>query len=297
MKFGKVENIAGIDFSLPTDYFQHLKVSDTERAKIYTGATSWINPAWKGSLYPEKTRKDDFLRLYSRNFNSIELNATHYRTPSDKSIETWLAETPDDFRFCPKILQAISHRNDMLASTDVVNNFIVQLSKIGEKLGQCFIQLPPYFKHKNLSYLDQFLQAWPMEMALAVELRDTEMHASKAYFSDYLEVLTKNNCSPLITDVSGRRDLLHMAVNNEKVFVRWVGNGLHETDFNRIKEWILRMETWAQNGVQEIYFMLHEPENLKTPEIAEFLARELENNQYLDHRGPKLIQEPPNLFS
>jgi uncharacterized protein YecE (DUF72 family) len=168
---------------------------------------------------------------------------------------------------------------------------------LGDKLGQVFLQLPPYFTYKNLPYLEFFLKAWPQEMPLAIELRDEEMHKSRSQFAEYFELLRKYNCSPLITDVSGRRDLLHMAVTNSKVFVRWVGNGLHPTDHERIKDWKARIIEWSKRGVNEVYFMLHEPENLKTPEIAEFMARELENIQYIQHRGPKLIEEPPNLFS
>ncbi len=301
MKFGRLENIENVNFTLPEDHAlssQFFKaVSNDRKAVVYTGATSWNNSDWKGTLYPQKTKKADFLRSYSRQFNSIELNATHYRTPSDKTIETWVNESPSDFKFCPKVLQAISHRKDMLTNKDLVNNFIVQLSKIGDKLGQTFIQLPPYFKESNLVYLDQFLSAWPKEMPIAVEVRDEALHQNAPSFKTYLETLARYGASPLITDVSGRRDLMHMAVISKKVFVRWVGNGLHKTDYSRLSEWIPRLESWSKKGVEEIYFMLHEPENLKTPEIGEFLARELENNQYLSHRGPKLIQEQPNLFS
>ncbi|GLR16324.1 DUF72 domain-containing protein [Portibacter lacus] len=298
MKFGKLDHIDHVDFTLPEDNeFFNVTPSDPVSMKIYTGATSWINPAWKGSLYSEKTKKSDFLRQYSSQFNSIELNGTHYRTPSDATIETWVNDSAEDFKFCPKILQAISHRHDMLTNKELVNNFIVQLSKLGDKLGQCFIQLPNYFKYSSLPYLEKYLAAWPEEMSLAVEVRDEELHQNRDHFHEYLELLSKYNASPCLTDVSGRRDLMHMANTNDKAFVRWVGNGLHKTDFERIKAWVTRFELWAEKGIKEVYFMLHEPENLKTPEIAEYLAGELENIQYIEHRGPRLIKEQPNLFS
>jgi len=296
MKFGKLDNVDQVDFSIPND--QLLFASPrSEKTTVYTGATSWNNNNWKGTLYPETTKKTDFISRYSEQFNSIELNATHYRTPSDNTIDIWYNETSKDFKFCPKILQAISHRNDMLHNEELVNRFIVQLSKLGDKLGQCFLQLPPYFKYRNLPYLDAFLKVWPVEMPLAVELRNEEMHTNEKQFTSYIKTLTQNNCTPLITDVSGRRDLMHMTITNPTVFIRWVGNGLHKTDFERLKEWKGRINEWVSNGVKTIYFMLHEPENLKTPEIAEFFAQELENIQYIDHRGPKLIKEQPNLFS
>jgi len=297
VKFGKLENVDSVNFTLPEDRILLPVAKGQVATQVYTGATSWNNSEWKGTLYPKTCKKADFIRLYGKQFNSIELNATHYRTPSDKTLDVWVNETPEDFKFCPKILQAISHRNDMLTNKDLVNKFIVQLSKFGSKLGQTFIQLPPYFKFESLYYLDRFLKAWPQEMSLAVELRNGEMHKEQSKFEAYIEMLSKYNCNPLLTDVAGRRDLMHMTVNTSTVFVRWVGNGLHKSDFERIKEWKERVIRWNALGVEKIYFMLHEPENLKTPEIAEFFSQELQNIQYIDQRGPSLIKEPPNLFS
>ena len=302
MKFGKLENIDNVDFKLPADHeisneFLNNSPVSTARAIVYTGATSWNNLNWKGVIYDEKIKKNGLLGSYSKHFNSIELNATHYRTPSDNSINTWKNETPEDFRFCPKILQAISHRRDMTTNSDLVNNFILQIAKLEEKLGQTFIQLPPYFKHANLEYLEKFLSVWPIELSLAVELRDIGIHQSPEHLGEYLRLLRSFNATPLITDVSGRRDLLHMAVISEDVFVRWVGNGLVTSDYSRIDQWVIRLEEWAMKGVKRIYFMLHEPENETTPEIAAYLKDKLKNNQYIVHRGPELIQEPPNLFT
>lgn len=297
MKFGKVDNIENIDFRLPPDLDSSIAFESADHTFVYTGATSWNKSEWKESLYPKKCKKADFLKIYSAHFNSIELNATHYRTPSDKSIDIWKNESPDDFKFCPKVLQAISHRNDMLANKELLNRFILQLSKLENKLGQVFLQLPPYFKYKNLPYLRAFLKVWPQEMPLAVELRDEEIHKSPSHFQEYLEILREYHCTPLITDVSGRRDLLHMSLTTPRVFVRWVGNGLHKSDFERIRDWKNRVLQWSKRGVNEIYFMLHEPENLRTPEIAEFMAAELQGIESIIHRGPKIITEIPNLFS
>ena len=246
MKFGKLESIKDVDFALPNDHASNFEVIRPEMdgiAKLYSGATSWISPQWKNVIFSENAKKKDFLYEYSRQFNGIELNGTHYRTPTDKSIETWIKETPSDFRFCPKILQAISHRKDMLHNRDLVNNFVVQLSKFEYKLGATFIQLPPYFTHANLPYLERFLQAWPLEMKLAVELRNLSIYEDVGQFNDYLSILNKYNCIPVITDVAGARSLMHMAVNTDTVFIRWVGNGLHITDYNRIDEWTFRLFT------------------------------------------------------
>lgn len=296
MKFGKLEDISQVDFTLPSDYPIFPDLKSSEKAKIYTGATSWNNDHWKNVIYTDKTRKKDYGLVYSKHFNALEFNSTHYRTPSDSSIEKWINETVEDFKFCPKILQAISHRKNMVENKELLNKFIIQLSKFGDKLGTSFIQLPPYFKASNLHYLEAFLKVWPQEMSIAVELRDQGIHANTDDFKNYYDILTKYGAIPLITDVSGRRDILHMAVNSDIVFVRWVGNGLHETDYTRLEDWKCRIKNWADKGVKDVYFMIHQPDNEKTPEIAAFFDNLFENYEYIEHRGPKIIQKVPNLF-
>src|ERR1700690_166010 len=108
MKFGHIDEIAHIDFSLPQDHPLTAKVltgKPVKQPKIFSGLPEWGNDGFPGKIYPKGTKPKDFLKFYAPQFNSIELNATGYRIPSVKMVEGWLSNVQKGFIFCPKISQ------------------------------------------------------------------------------------------------------------------------------------------------------------------------------------------------
>ena len=77
MKFGKVDNVDEVDFSIPPDHpatDKVLKKSKTKDLKVYVGCGKWNKTDLK-NFYPRGTKSE--LEYYATQFNSIELNATH----------------------------------------------------------------------------------------------------------------------------------------------------------------------------------------------------------------------------
>ena len=71
--------------------------------KYHIGCSGFYNADWKGSLYPADSQNKDFLKLYSQIFDIVEINSTFYRKPTVKTLQKWVDETPDDFKFFIKI--------------------------------------------------------------------------------------------------------------------------------------------------------------------------------------------------
>ena len=113
---------------------------------------------WAGSVYPKGAKPKDFLKYYTQRFNTIELNSTHYGIPNEMTIQKWYGQAADDFKFCPKVLQRISHGSNL--PIDLIGTFCEAISGFKEKLGTCFIQLPPYFGIDRLPVLKHFLKKW-----------------------------------------------------------------------------------------------------------------------------------------
>lgn len=287
MKFGKVENLERIDFSLPPDDDSNKEYlsPNSGSCNCYIGATGWSMKEWKSKIYPPKAKPGEYLFHYSRQFNSIELNSTHYNLPKPELINKWKKQVPDDFRFCPKVWQQVSHRKDLGLKSGNLDRFIDTIILLGGKLGVCFLQLPPYFSIDRMNTLNSLINKWPHEITLAIEVRHESFY-SPSSFSEYLSLLRAFRIIPLITDVAGRRDILHSSLSREKSMIRWVGNGLHKSDYSRLEEWVNRLETWKQLGLTEIYFFPHEPDNLLTPEISEFLVDRLKKTTDINTRGP-----------
>ena len=137
----------------------------------------------------------------------------------------------------------------------------------------------------------RFLDIFPHEIPLVVEVRHESFFKPTAQSEDFFELLRARNTTAVITDVAGRRDVCHMRLTNGKALVRFVGNALHPTDYQRIDSWAARIKSWLKAGLQEVYFFTHEPDNLLAPELAAYccavFSREMPGTPV---RGP----QPPS---
>lgn len=300
MKFGKLENIEGIDFTLPEDHPNNSlrkQASPTNnKTRFYIGCTGWSTKEWKGKIYPDKTKAADFLTAYGKQFNTVELNTTHYRIPKPEYIQKWVDQTPKDFKFCPKILKFISHAKDLGTSNKRIKEFCDAISLFDDKLGMCFIQLPPYFGIDRLPIIEQFFKIFPKEIPLSIELRHGSFYESDDNLNRTIELIQKYHRTFLITDVSGRRDILHMALTSNSTMIRFVGNNLHSTDYTRLDTWINKLYSWQSCGMEEVYFFPHEPDNINAPEISQHLYHRITKFDNFMGRGPKMLQQQKTLF-
>lgn len=301
MKFGKLPNIENVDFSLPANAALTNQVLEqlpaSSQAHFYNGCTGWSMKEWVGKVYPKGTKTKDYLSIYAQQFNTIELNTTHYRIPTVETIDKWRAESAPDFRFCPKVPQTISHSRDIGMGNPQLRVFWDMISGLQEKLGCCFIQMPPHFGYQKLAVLKQFLSIWPNSIPLAVEVRHETWFDQPQHTQELLETLREFDKTAVITDVAGRRDVLHMGLTNGRTMIRFVGNGLVPSDYDRVDAWVERLSDWTQQGLQEIYFFPHEPDNLLAPEMAAYLHSKSQMIPNIQTRGPKMIEPDPEQLS
>lgn len=294
MKFGKITHPENLDFKLAPDpeVTQSTLANLPPRkgpAQIYAGCTGWSMKEWVGNVYPKKTKTKDYLKFYGQQFNTIELNTTHYRIPTIETIENWKKATPPDFRFCPKVVKQVSHARDMGIGSGLMMQFCENIQALGDQLGPCFMQLPPYWASDRYAQLDTFLKNWPKSIRLAIEVRHPSWFETPAETEKLLTLLRAYHVGAVITDVAGRRDVLHQGITTEFAMIRWVGNGLIDNDYSRIDEWIERLKSWIGQGIHEIYFFAHEPDNILAPEITLYLTQKTkERIPEAKLRGPTL---------
>lgn len=294
MKFGKLQDISKVDFSLPTDpsgttqLLASLPINPNP-LNVYVGCTGWSMKEWIGKIYPKGTKTNQYLHHYARQFNTIELNTTHYRIPKMETIQTWKKNTPDDFKFAPKIPQSISHSRDLSMNTNYTELFCESIFELGENLGCTFMQMSPYFDIKRLVLLEQFLIEFPKVIPLAIEIRHETWFNNSANSKRLFDLLEAHEVSTVITDVAGRRDVLHQRLTTDTAMIRFVGNALVPSDFTRINEWVQKLKSWHKQGLKEVYFFTHEPDNLLAPELADYMVQQVQKELNAVVRGPKFL--------
>lgn len=274
MKFGQVEDPSNIDFSLPKDHqktAEILKKSKSKKLDISVGCAKWNKTDLKG-FYPKGTK--DELTYYGTQFNSIELNATFYGMPSPEQVQTWKEKTPADFKFFPKITNTVSHFRRLLNITDVVTQFATAVLNFDEKLGMVFLQLHDNFKPKDYERLEKFVQDWPKEVPLAIELRNNEWFTDEEIFNKTCELFEKHQITNIIVDTAGRRDMLHMRLTTPVAFIRYVGANA-ESDYTRLDDWIERIKAWKSEGLEKLYFFVHQNIEKASPLLSAYFIENL----------------------
>ncbi len=294
MEFGRVptDELSSIDFTLPPDHPQTKKVLGGKKAtgaKVYVGCAKWGRPEWVGLIYPKGTKAADFLAHYAKHFNSIELNATFHQPHTRETIEKWADMTGKGFKFCPKVYQGVSHWKRLKDAQVETDKYIESIMGFGDKLGPVFLQVHDNFGLKSVEVLQEYLKTWPKEIALQLELRNTNWHIDSIMVDELMQQMQQLGIGFVLTDASGRRDVVHMRLTNSTAFIRWVGNSLHPTDYVRIDEWVLRIKEWLAAGIKEVYFLVHNHDEINTPVIGDYVVQKLNEVCGLKLERPSFI--------
>jgi len=291
MKFGQSENPESIDFRLPADdagTAEILKLNDKSKPlKVYVGCAKW-NKADLKNFYPRGTK--DELTYYSRQFNSIELNATFYNLPKREQVITWREKTPDEFRFFPKVTQSISHIRRLNEVQPLVEEYCDSISNFEAKLGMVFLQLHDNFGYKNYDRLVSFIGNFPKAIPLAVEMRNNEWFNNAAVSSEVYQLFEKHQITNILVDTAGRRDLLHMRLTTPFAFIRYVGANHPQSDRDRLDDWLNRLKIWVDQGLRDVYFFVHQNIEMESPFLSAYFIERLNKEFGLALQMPKLIE-------
>ncbi|MDP5171038.1 MAG: DUF72 domain-containing protein [Bacteroidia bacterium] len=282
MKFGKLPGIEGVDFSLPPLNERSLALlggQAHDHFEMFVGLSRWASKEWVGHLYPKGTKQVDYLAHYSKAYNTIELNSTHYRSPSIDQVKKWRDMAAPGFRFCPKIPQSISHYRKLMNISEELTLFVDAIAHFEESLGCSFVQLHDSFSPALFTNLAHFLAQWPTGFPLAVEFRHPDWFADRQLIPAACDLLEKHGIASVITDVAGRRDVSHSSLTSKIAMIRFVGNELHPTDFSRSQAWLERIALWRQQGLESLYLFPHEPGDMMASDLADFWIKEV-NKQF-----------------
>jgi len=294
MDFGRVpENeLSTVVFKLPKEpvWNNHmLKGIKSNNPKIYIGCAKWGRKEWIGKIYPKGTKDAQFLDEYVKHYNSIELNASHYKLYNAGDIKKWADKTHgNDFLFCPKVYQGISHFGNLKDKQILTDSFLAGITAFEKNLGPVFLQVSDKFGPKRKEELFEYLSTLPKDVVFFLEVRHADWFL-QAHFNELLLQLKKLNIGFVITDTAGRRDCCHMHLTVTKAFIRYVGNSLHETDYTRIDDWVNRIQYWLENGLTELYFFMHMHDEAFSPELTVYLVDQLNKVCKLNLQGPQFL--------
>jgi uncharacterized protein YecE (DUF72 family) len=141
-------------------------------ARLYVGTSGWAYPTWKPAFYPEKLAQKKFLNFYASKLNAVEVNYTFRQLVKETTIQNWIAETPEHFRFTIKAHQVLTHIKRLKNAEEFLKRFLGTLEPLERsgRLGPVLFQLPPNFKADH-AVLAEFLRSLPKTLRASFEFR------------------------------------------------------------------------------------------------------------------------------
>ncbi|QDT64636.1 DUF72 domain-containing protein [Calycomorphotria hydatis] len=220
------------------------------------GTAGYNQPGWKNVFYPRRMPQSEWLRIFSTQFNTVELNTTFYHIPAREHVLRWADQVDDDFEFCVKTWRGITHDaplknapSDMEAFLDIVRNF-------GSKLGVVLLQLGPDVADEQFDDLRHLLTTFPDDMRFAVEFR----HPSW-YRSETDDLLREHNIARVAAELEKYPIVKDLTPTTDFLYIRLLGRHNRFPDGNRemydptelLTEWSERIWKACVQEVKKIY--------------------------------------------
>lgn len=242
---------------------------------IRLGAQGWNYDAWVGPFYPSGTRPGDYLKVYARAFDTVEIDATFYAIPSVQTVRGWVSRVPAGFTFALKLPQEVTHERRFRRSADVLSEFCDRARELGDHLGPILIQCAPSFGVSELPALAEFLPQLDPSLRFAIEFRQ------RGWINDeVLALLRVHHVALALSDARWipRRWMLTLAERPtaDFAYVRWMGPDRDLVDYSRIQvDRSAELDAWAralpglQSRVRTVYgyvnnhFAGHSPASLR----------------------------------
>ena len=158
------------------------------------GTSGYNYPEWRGAFYPEKWPQKKMLPYYAERLDTVEINYTFYRLPTERLLAGWSAATPPGFRFTLKAPRRITHEARLADCESLTGAFCDAAVTLGDKLGALLFQLPPSFR-KNVDVLARFLGTLPPGVRSAFEFRHVSWHDA-----DVIELLQEHEVALCVAD-------------------------------------------------------------------------------------------------
>jgi len=188
-----------------------------DEKRLRVGTSSWSADSWRGPFYPAQAKAGEFLAHYARRFDTVEIDATWYRTPSESMVRKWERDTPEGFIFAAKVPSVITHQNRLIDCQPELKEFLRVMDLLGPKRGPLVFQFPYDFKPDQFDTLQKFLQQLPTGFKFALEVRHKGWLTERFY-----DLLRSRGIALVLLDLSWmpKLDLL----TTDWTYIRFIGD-------------------------------------------------------------------------
>jgi uncharacterized protein YecE (DUF72 family) len=217
--------------------------------RFYCGTSGWNYRHWVDIFYPRALPQSKWLQRYAQDFDTVEINNSFYRLPSQETFEDWESQAPEGFTFAVKASRYLTHMRKLKDPEEPLGRILGNAEGLGQKLGPLLYQLPPGWR-VNLERLEGFLSILPENLRHVMEFRGETWHTESVF-----DLLQKYNVAYCTMSAPGLP--CHILRTADFSYIR-MHNGGWDTEGNYTDEslgwWAERCGELLDQGDLYIYF-------------------------------------------
>jgi uncharacterized protein YecE (DUF72 family) len=217
--------------------------------ELHVGTSGWAYDDWAEVFYPKGTKAADRLAYYATQFDTLEINASFYRVPSQAAIDAWNARLPESYHLVVKGPKSVTHTARLRDCEEPLQYFLDRVLQL-RALRIILWQLPPSLS-KDLPRLEAFLNALPGQVRHAVEFRHVSWWDGEA-----ADLLARHGAAMVAVSHPGMPDSVQPTT--DFLFVRFHGMGksLYRYDYSRdeLLAWDERLRPFLRDRAVYAFF-------------------------------------------
>ncbi|HSC91067.1 MAG TPA: DUF72 domain-containing protein [Gaiellaceae bacterium] len=220
--------------------------------EVRIGCSGWNYAHWRdGVFYPPRCPARLWLDYYARHFDTVEVNATFYRLPRERSVAGWVAGTPPGFLFAVKASRYLTHVKRLTDLGTGIERFYERIAPLvaSPKLGPVLWQLPATFRRD-----DERLAA---ALAALPPGRHCFEFRHESWFADGVYALLRAHGAALVVGDDPRRPFQTLERTADWMFLRFHGGadeGTGDYSERELGRWAGRIAGWSERGDVLAYF-------------------------------------------
>src|SRR4029078_3736090 len=98
---------------------------------IRVGTSGWIYKHWRGLFSPADLPPRLWLRYYSDHFDTVEINNSFYRLPSDKAFDSWREQAPSSLLYAVKGSRFLTHMKKLKDPEEPIERILGRARLLG----------------------------------------------------------------------------------------------------------------------------------------------------------------------
>jgi uncharacterized protein YecE (DUF72 family) len=218
---------------------------------VHIGCSGWNHRDWRGAIYPEGLPARRWLERYAELFDTVEVNNTFYRLPSQSAVEGWVEQTPPGFVIAVKASRYLTHVKRLREMTRAATRYFNAIKPLADspKLGPVLWQLPASFQRDD-ERLGEALQEL-REGRHCFEFRHPSWFVPEVY-----ELLRRHRAALVIGDDPERPFQSH-EITTDWTYVRFHrGNRGRRGNYSEreLEDWKRRIAGWRADVEVFAYF-------------------------------------------